>query len=87
MLRKENYADLSKYHHTKAQQQRRQRQRDAMPPKDWTADEMQMVLDQNMTDRQLSHLIGHSINAIRVMRSRLKKAAKEVSHCEHRNTE
>lgn len=47
------------------------------PKSEWRAEHEQMVLDHSIPDRELSKLIGHSVQAIQVKRCKLKKEIQE----------
>lgn len=42
-------------------------------PSEWTNQEDALVLEHSITDRELSELIHHSVQAIQIRRCRLKK--------------
>lgn len=73
MNRKESYKDLDRYRETCRQQRLRYYQKTAGPWAHWTDWEDDLVLKHEKTDHELSQIIGHSVKAIQIRRSRLKK--------------
>lgn len=74
MLRKSQYQDLTKYHHTKRLQERRYHEKTGCgqyPRRRWTVEEEHRVLDHTISDRELSKEIHRSLNAIQMKRNRL----------------
>lgn len=43
------------------------------PPRTWTLQEMDLILDSNKTDVELAELLKRSVQSIQIKRSRLKK--------------
>ena len=78
MNRKEFYKDKSKWLKTSNNQKRRYYSRTQCGSHPWTFKQDMMVLEHNMPDRELSALIGHSVQAIQDRRYRLKIKAREV---------
>lgn len=75
MNRKENYVDLDKWRQTKKKQKRRyygKSQNAENRNQPWTNAEIQIVLDHKLTDKELSVLLGRSVNAIQVIRCKQK---------------
>lgn len=74
MKTKAFYKDMEKYAEYKRRYQRGYRKRTGTyEPREWTDHEINLVLAQKMTDRELSKLIKRSIAAIQIKRSRLRK--------------
>ena len=72
--RKENYADMEKFRKTRKEQRKRYYDKTAWKkPKSWTEEDDKSVLSHDITDTELSKIIGHSVRAIQIRRSRLKK--------------
>lgn len=75
MLRKSKYKDLEKYKKTKREQQKRyyDKTQDALNSrKCWTPREIKIIMAKNMSDRELSRILGRSMKAIEVKRSKIK---------------
>lgn len=76
MNRKHYYRDLNLWRETTRKQQQRYHQKTATFTKiPWTAEQDAAVLRHDIPDSQLSRQIGHSLAAIQIRRSRLKKIA------------
>lgn len=76
MYRKKSYKDLEKFAETKRNYQRRYSERTGShlyKPRVWTQEENEMVLAQNMTDRELSKILERSLHAIQTHRWLLRK--------------
>lgn len=74
---KKNYKDMKKYKAYKRRNDRRYYAKTATYEKvEWTPEQEELVLKHEMTDTQLSNLIGHSVKAIQIKRCRLKKLLK-----------
>ena len=74
---KKNYKDMEKYRAYKRRNDYRYYSKTATYEKvDWTSEQEELVLRHEMTDTQLSNLIGHSVKAIQIKRCRLKKLLK-----------
>jgi hypothetical protein len=43
------------------------------PPRDWTTQEMDLILSSNKTDAELSEILNRSVQSIQIKRCRLKK--------------
>ena len=72
--RKKDYKDMDKFSKTRRAQKNRYYSKTAVyEPSCWTAEQDALVLEHSISDSELSALIGHSVNAIQVRRSRLKK--------------
>ena len=72
--RKENYADMEKFRKTRKEQRKRYYDKTAWKElKSWTEEDDKSVLSHDITDTELSKIIGHSVRAIQIRRSRLKK--------------
>lgn len=75
MLRKSEYKDLEKYKKTKREQEKRYygKTQDALNSrKYWTPREIKMIMAKNMSDRELSQILGRSMKAIQVKRYKIK---------------
>lgn len=75
MNRKKTYKDLEKYANTKRGQQKRYRERTGAfmyRRRMWTEKEIDLLLAQDMTDRELSKIIHRSIGAIQTKRAKLR---------------
>ena len=73
-----NYRDKEKCRKTRNRQRQRNYAKTAIyPPKEWAEEDDALVLEHKMSDRELSKLIEHSVQAIQVHRSRLKKRETE----------
>lgn len=71
--RKHSYKDMDKFKQTRKKQRQRYYDKTAVyEPNMWTVAHNEMVLKREITDAELSKLIGHSVRAIQVQRSRLK---------------
>ena len=76
-LRKETYRNMEKFTKTRnAQRQRYYEKTAKYPPNFWTQDQDEKVLKHDIPDSELSAIIHHSVKAIQIRRSRLKKAQK-----------
>lgn len=76
MNRKHYYRDLNLWRETTRKQKQRYYQKTATFTKiPWTAEQDAVVLRHDIPDSQLSQQIGHSLAAIQIRRSRLKKKA------------
>ena len=74
MIRKEQYRDMEKYKKTKRRQQRRYYKKTQIyDANNWTDMADELILKHEKTDTELSKIVGHSVNAIQIRRSRLKK--------------
>lgn len=75
MLRKSEYKDLEKYKKTKREQEKRYygKTQDVLNSrKYWTPREIKMIMAKNMSDRELSQILGRSMKAIQVKRYKIK---------------
>ena len=76
MLRKSNYRDLDKWK-TRCREQKRRYYSKTQYARNgnvkWTEEENNLVLQHNITDTELSKLIGRSVASIQTQRSVLKK--------------
>lgn len=73
-LRKNQYRNMEKFQITRKAQRNRYYEKTAKyNPSPWTSEQDKAVLEHNITDTELSNLIGHSVKAIQIRRSRLKK--------------
>ena len=75
--RKYAYADMEKFRKTTNAQKKRYYNKTKFHCSNvWTAEQDKMVLEHLITDTELSKIIQHSVKAIQVRRSRLKKKNK-----------
>lgn len=73
--RRKNYRDMERFRATCKIQNKRYYDKTAIyDPTRWTLEHDKAVLDHIITDTELSSIIGHSVRAIQIRRSRLKKA-------------
>lgn len=78
--RKDKYKDMEKYRNTRNAQRKRYYDKTAKyAPNPWTVDQDKAVLEHSITDFELSTIIGHSVHAIQIRRSRLKKMLEKNS--------
>ncbi len=70
-LRKEKYTDMEKFTKTR---NRYYRKTAIYKPNSWTSEQDKKVLKHDIPDSELSAIIHHSVKAIQIRRSRLKKA-------------
>lgn len=76
-LRKEDYADMEKFTKTRKKQRNGYYRKTAIyPPNFWTSKQDEKVLKHDIPDSELSAIIHHSVKAIQIRRSRLKKELK-----------
>lgn len=77
--RKEGYRDLNKWRKYKRKQQKQNYARGRIDCKrhKWTTEEEKLLFNCPLTDRELSRIIHHSVQAIQGKRHKLKKE-KEV---------
>lgn len=74
MNRKEGYCDMQRYRETCNRQNRRYYGKTAIyKPSHWSEHDDELVLAHSVSDHALSEKIGHSVRAIQIRRSRLKK--------------
>lgn len=76
MNRKAKYRDIDKWRNTCYKQRRKYYSKTANAENSgqrWTVEEIDMVLQHNITDTEISEIIGRSVQSIQVMRSKLKK--------------
>ena len=74
MNNKKYYRDLKKYRNTCNRQKRRYYGKSAVYDRhSWTSEEDDAILKHSIPDSELSPKIGHSVMAIQIRRSRLKK--------------
>lgn len=79
MNRKSGYKDMERYRETKQNYYRRYyktTENARNKRKRWSGDEDKLIIEHSITDRELSEIIGRSMKAILVRRTRLKKAEK-----------
>ena len=76
--RKEGYKDLNKWRIYKRKQQKQNYAKGRINCKrhKWTEEEQKLLFNCPLTDRELSKIIHHSVQAIQVQRCKLKR--KEV---------
>lgn len=70
--RKEQYRDLDKFRRTIQAQKKRYYAKTAQGRSPWHEWQDDLILKHEMTDHELSELVGHSVKAIQIRRSRLK---------------
>lgn len=72
---KRTYKDMKKFKEYRRRGKKRNYDRGAVGCKrhPWTLEEDQLVLASMISDRELSRIIKHSVHAIQIRRSRLKK--------------
>lgn len=76
-LRKEDYADMEKFTKTRKKQRNSYYKKTAIyAPNFWTSKQDEKVLKHDIPDSELSAIIHHSVKAIQIRRSKLKKALK-----------
>lgn len=76
MNRKKEYKDMKRFASTKREQRRRWRKRTGCyeyPRRRWTDEEIELLLDQSITDRELSEMICRSVSAIYTKRVKVRK--------------
>lgn len=80
-LRKESYKNMEKFRNTWNAQKKRYYDKTAIyPPSSWTLEQDKAVLEHSISDTELSNIIKHSVRAIQIRRSRLKKSLKNDSN-------
>lgn len=76
-LRREFYTDMEKFTKTRKRQRNSYYRKTAIySPNSWTSEQDEKVLKHNIPDSELSAIIHHSVKAIQIRWSRLKKALK-----------
>ena len=76
---KNNYADIEKYRQYHNRSFQRYYSKTAIyKPHGYTEEEDNLILKHDMTDHEISDLIGHSVKAIQIRRCKLKKQASNV---------
>lgn len=76
-LRKAQYADMDKYKKTiNAQRKRYYKKTQGYKRREWTLQEIDMIMTSTMTDVEMSGKIKRSVMAIQIKRARLKKQSK-----------
>ena len=72
--RKNQYRDKDKYKKTRDAQKKRYYDKTAIYQRNsWNSQQDKLVLEHSISDTELSKIIGHSVKAIQIRRSRLKK--------------
>ena len=74
ILRKSDYRDMEKYKKTKREQQKRYYHKTQNAPnskKYWTDEETEMIMQKNVSDTELSQILGRSVRAIQRRRHRV----------------
>lgn len=72
-LRSKNYADKERLRVTRNQQRKRNYKLTQLyKQRKWTKEELFMIHERNITDRELSVKIGRSVQSIQCMRSKTK---------------
>lgn len=75
--RKSGYRDLDKLRITRTNYNRRYYQRTSVyQPRKWSDEEIEMLFDDDISDRELSEKIGRSMKSIVLKRSRVRKNIK-----------
>ena len=77
MNRKSEYRDLKKHAETCQRQNKRYYAKTTMGRHLWQKWQDDLIVAHEMTDHQLSKIVGHSVKAIQVRRSRLKNEVNE----------
>lgn len=73
--RKEKYQDLDKLRHTREQYNQRYYGETAKyAPRQWREEEISLLFDDRLSDRQLSILLKRSMKAITVKRCKVRKS-------------
>lgn len=81
MNRKKQYRDLRKHRETCNRQNRRYYGKSAIYERhSWTSEEDDAVLEHSIPDSELSPKLGHSVRAIQIRRSRLRKREEEKKY-------
>lgn len=73
MLRKNKYKDMDRYWKTHNAQCKRYYSKSVCGRSEWSVEQDKLVIQHDITDTELSKLIHHSVKAIQIRRSRLKK--------------
>lgn len=76
MLKKHNYKDLDKWRKSKNRQRKRYYDKTsnaANKGERWTQQEIDLVLKHEITDMELSRLIGRTVASIQSLRCKLKR--------------
>lgn len=84
LLRKQNYKDLNKWRKSKNRQRKRyyrKTQNAKNSGRPWTKEEIKIVMEHDMTDTEISNLIGRSVAAIQNRRcvENIRKTAEKES--------
>lgn len=75
-MRKSDYKDIERYRELKRNQLKRFYAKTSYSSnykKRYTAEEYKMIVDHNLTDMEISSLLGRSVNSIRKVRYRISK--------------
>ncbi|MBR0575714.1 hypothetical protein KCG48_05080 [Proteiniclasticum sp. BAD-10] len=76
VLRQDKYADMAQFRKTRnAQRHRYYAKTSGYSRRQWTQEEMTLVMDRSLSDSELSEKIGRGVRAIQIKRNRMKKAA------------
>ena len=68
---------MQKFHKTRNAQRRRYYHKTAVYERSyWTPEQDKMILEHDLTDTELSAIVGHSVSAIQARRHRLKHSDK-----------
>lgn len=74
VLRQDKYVDTDKFRKTRnAQRERYYSKTNGYARHPWTIEEMDLIMTSSFTDTELSDRVKHSVNAIQVMRCKIKK--------------
>lgn len=74
--RKKDYRDMEKYRNYANRHRKANYKRGNFSdgkPREYTLDEINLILEQSMPDRELAELLKRSVQSIQIKRSRLKK--------------
>ena len=83
-MSKASYKDKTKYYERKKVQKDRyynKTKNSKNSNKKYTQDEIIMILEHKKTDRELSEILGRSMNSIQVSRIRYKKKKEYQTYC------
>lgn len=72
---KKYYKNMAKYKRYKRNSQRKNREKGRIGTytHEWTEDEIYLILNSELTDREISKIIKHSVQAIQTKRHKIKK--------------
>lgn len=76
--RKQDYADLNKWRKTLTNYNREYYRKTAKyPARTWTDEEIELIMKREMSDRELSEMLGRSMKSIILKRHRIKKSMEQ----------